>query len=370
MKILVDCHSMRGESQGITTYISGLYEALLEQYPEDYEVYLWGAPEECLVKYFRSIEKFRVIEYEPVREFERLTYALKSVVKKYSIDYCHFQYTAPILKYCKYIVTVHDLLFLDFPKQFGLAFRVSRTIAFYLSLFRADIRLTVSEYSKRRIEALFFLKKVHVTPNGVAKNENVADNDLRNTLEKYDLKKYILYVSRFELRKNHSSLVEAFFNSGLYKQGFKLVLVGNKTYGSFSIDELISTYELEFSKNVLVVEGVSNKDLSVLYKGCDLFVYPSLGEGFGIPPLEAVSYGINTICSNTTAMSEFTFLGDNLYDPHSAGELTRLLRSNVLNPPSAEVLLRNREYVLWNYNWHRSSKILDELVKLSSVKKK
>ena len=85
----------------------------------------------------------------------------------HNIDYAHFQYVIPPIKKCKYIVTIHDVLFLDFPQYFPFLYRLKNNLLFKYSAKKSDIVLTVSQYSKERIEMHFNINDVKIIPNAV-----------------------------------------------------------------------------------------------------------------------------------------------------------------------------------------------------------
>ena len=172
--------------------------------------------------------------------------------------------------------------------------------------------------------------------------------------ERYGLKSFILYVSRFEPRKNHAGLLQAYIDLALWKQGIQLAFAGGKGIRSGRFDQLYNTLTAEQKKFVVFLGDVSLPDLKWLYRKCLLFAYPSFAEGFGIPPLEALACGAKVICSNTTAMSEFTFLKDGLFDPNDQGDLTdklRLFATNRVSPNQSE----SRDWVRKTYSWESSA---------------
>ena len=106
----------------------------------------------------------------------------------------------------------------------------------------------------------------------------------------------------------------------------------------------------EIAKHVVIFGDVALSDLKWLYRHCSLFVYPSFIEGFGIPPLEAIACGASTICSNTTAMAEFSFLGDRLVNPASQHELNEKI-SYYLDKPGFPELESAQKFIRSEYSW-------------------
>jgi glycosyltransferase involved in cell wall biosynthesis len=115
----------------------------------------------------------------------------------------------------------------------------------------------------------------------------------------------------------------------------------------------------DIKKKIFFLEDISNEDLRLLYQAAELFVYPSKGEGFGIPPLEAGALGIPTICSNTTAMEDFSFFGDRHIYPdtvHLKASIARALADGPSNLREISNTIRRR------YGWEKAAFTMNELI--------
>jgi glycosyltransferase involved in cell wall biosynthesis len=352
MNLLVDCHVFDGKFQGTRTYLEGLYKEMVKH--RDIEFYFAAQNIEGLERVFGKSGNIHYVRLEQEGRLARLVWEIPSLVKKLKIDYAHFQYITPLVKHCKEIVTIHDLLFLDLPEYFPLFYRIKNRTLFYRSAKRADVRLTVSEYSRRRIAAHFKMdpQKIWVTPNSVLPME--GDASMSNVCERMRLNKFILCVGRVEPRKNLLMVAKAFVELKLYQQGYQLVFVGSKDLNYHAFFAYLDGLPDE-AKRQIRMESVPIEDLVTLYKHASLFVFPSVAEGFGIPPIEAVAYGCPLLCSNATAMAEFHLPEELYFDPHNLEELKGKMRA-ALDKPIYPIQIKQR--LLKVFDWRKSADVL------------
>lgn len=349
MNLLIDCHVFDGKYQGTRTYLQGIYQNMVKY--KDIEFYFAAQDISNLKKYFGEDNNVHYIKFNTSSSIIRLVYEIPKIIKKYHIDYAHFQYVSPFVKTCKEIVTIHDLLFLDFPQYFSKIYRLKNNILFKRSAKRADMLLTVSEYSKSELINNFGIlsSRILVTPNAVLPiGRDFKKIDIK---AKYGLDKFILTVSRIEPRKNHLMLLKAFVDLNLPQKGYKLMMVGTPdlTYKDFmdyykKLDPSV--------KNTIIMQSVCFSDLVALYQEADLFVFPSLAEGFGIPPLESLQYGCPLLCSNTTAMLEFNLPNDWTFNPNDEDELKEKILKLLSVRPEIEGV---RRILNLKYNWEKIS---------------
>ena len=217
-----------------------------------------------------------------------------------------------------------------------------------------------SGYSKQSIIKFLNARpgNVHVVPNGVAERyfAEYDKNASREHVEKhFGLKDFILYVSRFEKRKNHSSLVRAYLSSRLYENNIHLVMLGFKSIAVPELEQLLNNLPPEIRRFIFIKDDVNDEDLLEFYRASSLFVYPSKAEGFGISPLEAGALKIPVICSNAAAMKSFSFFGDNHIDPENENLLAYKIQENIATPPSPNELENISRIIRENYSWDNSS---------------
>lgn len=345
--IFVDCHVFDGGYQGSRTYIKGLYSSLIPMMPTIH-FYLAAVDIENLKGDFGEYKNVTYLRYKSHNKYYRLLFDIPQMIKKYGIQWGHFQYMLPVLKLCNEITTIHDVLFLDYPQYFSFKYRVIFNHLFKKAAKRSEILLTVSEYSRDRIAYHYSINKsrIHITPNGIPaiKLENLLTQN------------FVLYVSRIEARKNHIGLIKAYVNSNLYTEGIKLVFAGRKSSEVPALDAYVASLSQKIRANIVFCTP-TDKELRVLYSSCKLFVYPSLAEGFGIPPLEAALYCKPVLCADTTAMAEFKDLGFAMFDPNSdkefADKLFQLVHLNYSPLELERIALKIRE----KYSWEHSARL-------------
>ncbi len=345
MRLLVDAHVFDGRFQGTRTYLEGLYTHMTQH--KDIDFYFAAQYEEKLRFVFGEAENIHFVHLNGEGRLKRLAVEFPNIIGNHKIDYAHFQYISPLYKTCREIVTVHDLLFMDFPQYFPAKYKMKNEFFFRRSAKRADLLLSVSEFSRDEIVRHYGIgrERISITFNSVLPAyENIEEVDVK---ERYGLDKYILTVSRIEPRKNHLALMRAFVELNLAEKGYKLVMVGGKDLGYKEFFDYYTSLPDGLKESMLFLQVPFN-ELVALYKNASLFVFPSLGEGFGIPPLEAVAYGCPLLCSNATAMAEFELPEEISFNPTDMEELKVKLVEQLEHP------LEKSDYakrVLMKYNW-------------------
>jgi len=353
IKLFIDAHIFDGKPQGSVTFISGIYSELIKD--ERFQVFV-GSSNKRLAEEYLGSDNFVHVQYNEHSKIKRLLFTIPRILKENDIDFAHFQYISPIFKSCKYIVTIHDLLFLEFPTNFPLSYRIKNTILFYLSGKRANIITTVSDYSKKSIHYYFKipLDNIYITPNAVVQQDAipVPIDELLN-------RKFLLYVSRIEPRKNQALLIKVWRELGLFKQNIDLVLVGVEDLIDKNFNDELYKLSIEEKDHFHWLNNISNNELSWLYKNCILFVFPSIAEGFGIPPLEAAVSGAKVLCSNTTAMREFDFWGNFQFDPNNYDDFKNSLQFAIENDFNHEKAISS---IMKKYNWKKIAADFGDLI--------
>ncbi|WP_312901174.1 glycosyltransferase family 4 protein [Chryseobacterium taichungense] len=200
----------------------------------------------------------------------------------------------------KKIVTIHDLIFIRYPKYYSFFDRKIHFWKFKKAADSADKIIAISEQTKQDI--ITFLKvpesKIQVIYQGCHKafKEQQSEDFVQQTKEKFNLpERFVLNVGTIEERKNLLNIVKALKDTNI-----PLVVVGKKTKYFKKVETFIRQNKI----NVHFLEGVSMHELAVIYKLADIFIYPSFFEGFGIPVIEALFSKTVVITSNTSCLPE------------------------------------------------------------------
>lgn len=160
---------------------------------------------------------------------------------------------------------------------------------------------------------------------------------------------YVLFVGNRGGYKNFVCLLRAFSSSSMISKNFKLVAFGG---GSFTRDEKKLIKSLRLEAEVLHMSG-DDFILGTLYKHASLMVYPSMYEGFGFPPLEAMSLGCPVVCSNTSSMPEVSMEAAVYFDPANFDELRSVIEDTLLNPARLEFLRTKGFERVKSFSWEK-----------------
>ncbi|MGL5067411.1 MAG: glycosyltransferase family 4 protein [Sarcina sp.] len=274
------------------------------------------------------------------------------------------------------IATIHDLIPYVLPETTGPGYLKNFLKKIPNIIENCDGILTVSEYSKKDILKFFPSfpsERIFVTP--LAANSEYKPLDKTNSLNKVQQRfnftgEYIMYIGGFSTRKNVRGLVESFNKvvQNLNKE-IKLLIVGGLRDEGMRLEAFTKT--LEHCDKIIFTGFMEEDYLPTLYSACSLFVYPSFYEGFGLPPLEAMSCGTPALASNMTSIPEVVQIKELLFDPYSnddfESKLTTILNDDILRKELAEKSLGLAK----NFSWNNTAlKTLDAYKKIYELGKR
>ncbi len=281
---------------------------------------------------------------------------------KYKIDILFSAgYTTPVLTKCKQVVAIYDLNYHHHPEDFSRLELVFWKILIPLSAKVADKIIVLSNNSKRDIENVLDVESGKVIPIYLAANifSNTAgwtEEKVGEVKKKYKIDKdYILSVAAFHPHKNLYRLIEAYkILKDRYGSGHKLVLVGMKARASKAVEDAIKGMSLE--KDVIFTGWIPVEDIPILYKGAAVFVFPSLFEGFGIPPIEAMTCGTPVAVSNATSLPEVVGEAGLFFNPLDIEDIAEKIFKIISDDSIREGLIKKGFEQAKKFSWEKTTR--------------
>ena len=266
-------------------------------------------------------------------------------------------YKIPLMLSCKSVSAILDLMYLEF-KPYRKA--LSPAARFYYKTFgrvfahKADKILTCSQYSKNDIIRLYGVDagKIEVIPLSVGDIYRVDKNPelLSEARKRWGIRgRYLLYVGNFKPHKNIPAIIDAFQKIYSRYPDLQLVLAGPKEFTYSACLAKVNQYQLH--QRVIFLGKVTEQDQPhFLYNGAEAFVMPTLYEGFGLPPAEAMACGVPVIASNTTSIPEVVRDAGILIDPLDIEAIAEAMKKILDNPGLKEDLVRKGLSYIQEYN--------------------
>ncbi|WP_316809616.1 glycosyltransferase family 1 protein [Pedobacter agri] len=253
------------------------------------------------------------------------------------------------------VVTIHDVAFLRNPKWFSRAFSTWYGFLIPIIAKRAKKVITVSKFSKSEIIELLNVpeKKIHVVYNSVSSLHSKSDDP-----SDLGYGKFFLFVGSMDPRKNVSVLIKSFNNANI--ANVKLILVGrfNNNFGNS---------QLSINDDIIRLTEVDDVMLSQLYSKAIAFIYPSLYEGFGLPLVEAMSYGCPVISSNSTCLPEVCGDAALYFDPNDSNELMYQMVKICAEEKLRKDLIEKGYNRIQKFSWHTSAMGLKNILTLPEL---
>ncbi len=301
------------------------------------------------------IPKKNIPFYNSYRKFFLIPKLFKKLNPDIIFEPCHIgPFNTP--KKSKKVVMIHDLTPILFPKFHIKKSTIVHQILLKKVLKQADLILTASERTKKDI--LKYSKtnsKITIIPLGISHpNKKEKPTPVKQN-------PYFLYLGTIEPRKNISLLIDAFLElKKEHKITHKLILTGKIGWKSKKIIK-----KAKISPEIILTNYINEKEKHNLYKNADIFIYPSIYEGFGLPPLEAMSYKIPVITSTGGSLKEIYGNYALQFDPQDKTKLKNHIISILNNPKKQNKLTQKAKTFSQNFSWEKTAKkTFKELEKL------
>jgi glycosyltransferase involved in cell wall biosynthesis len=370
MRFAVDAHAIGRHLTGNEVYVRSLLNAFADQkHDDEFIAYVSaGSAAGCIPAHIRT----RRIAPNP---FIRLGFDLAMKVRQDRPDLLHVQYTAPLACPVPVVVSVHDVSFLEHPEYFTrdrawqLQFTVRRTVA------RAAKILTGSEFSRASILKVYGdldEDKVVVVPNAAAPEFRPISREAAAAAVREQFQvtaPFVLSVGDLQPRKNQIGMIRAFARMVKAYPQLKqnLVLAGKETWFADQVHR--AARDSGVSDRIQFCGFVSDNDLLHLYNACDLFIFPSFYEGFGLPALEAMACGRAVVCSHTSSLPEVVDGAAILFDPYALDEIARamadLLLDGALRARMERLGLQRAAHFSWQKTARRTIEVFHDVLEKS-----
>jgi glycosyltransferase involved in cell wall biosynthesis len=357
-------------SAGISWYIYHLIQnlALLPNF--DYTAFLSDrrAPEHFAQTRI-ALAQSRLPTHKPLVRIAWEQFIQPFALRQHRIDLLHaMAFAGPMAINIPWVVTIYDLSFVHYPQLFNVANRRYLTWAVRNAVHRANQITVISESTKRDLVKMFGAspEKIHVVYCGsdpAFKPKNVEEQFPTFNFQ-LPISNFVLHVGTIEPRKNHVRLVRAFARAKReYKLPHKLVLIGARGWMYEQVDAVI---EQEDMKNEIIFAGyIPQNELPLWHRSADLFVYPSLYEGFGLPALEAMASGTPVITSNASSLPEV--VGDAAVQvaPEDENALAQAIGNVLTNPGLREQMIARGLAQAAKFSWARAARETVDVYRLA-----
>jgi glycosyltransferase involved in cell wall biosynthesis len=357
VRIGIDARKLR--DYGIGTYVRNLLRQLARlDGPDDYVVFCHDADFETVSVLGR---RFKPVHEEAGNYTMREQVAIPIDVRREGIELFHApHYVLPPLTPCRSVVTIHDCIHLRFPQylpsRLGYAYARAQM---WSATHRAARVITVSEASKRDI-----LRYFHVAESRIDVIYNAIDDrfwqapdaeEIDRVRQRYQLiAPFVLYAGNIKPHKNLERLIEAFHllrQDAAFKD-VQLLIIGDQISKYATLRRAVHRHKLH--KHVRFFGFVPDRTLAALYRLANVFVFPSLYEGFGLPPLEAMASGTPVITSNVSSLPEVVGDAAVMIDPYEPAAIADAMQ-RVLTDEALRADLRRRGLArAREFSWERS----------------
>ena len=372
MRFAIDAHAIGRHLTGNEVYVRSLlrnfaaldHESEFVTYFSAEDAWQWTA------------ERFQARQVSP-NPFVRLGVELPMRLRRDRPDLLHVQYTAPLACPVPVVVSVHDVSYLVHPEYFPRSRALQLRLTVARTIRSATRILTGSDFSRDSIIDAYgeaCAGKIVVVPNAAASGLRPIsrENASASVRQRFGIvAPFVLSVGDLQPRKNQIGLIRAFAQLvRAYPQlAHNLVLAGKDTWFSPKVRD--AARHSGVADRIQFAGFVSDEDLLHLYNACDLFVFPSFYEGFGLPVLEAMACGRAVCCSRTSAMPEVADGAGIMFDPYSSSEMVRamadLLRDAELRARMERLGLQRAARFNWRATAEKTLEVYREVAEHSRI---
>ncbi len=368
MKIAIDVREADGEKTGKGFFAFGLVNHLLAQDRHNHYL-LYTDKAKVPFEQYENVEVKSILQQGFAWHYQ----VLKDLkVRRPDLYLAPTSFIVPAFapKWLKVFVVVHDLVAFMFPKHHAKKAVLIERMTLRRALRKAGKVFVVSENTQNDLLRLFKYPKsltveVPCAPHDIY-NREIDPKVSAKVRKKYSLPdKFILGVGTLEPRKNFPALIKAFVTVKRKFPDYKLVIVGKQGWKYRELQKAVKQFEL--TEDVIFTGYMKDEDLHHTYNLAEVFVFPSLYEGFGIPPLEAMASGCPVVASNTSSLPEVVGEAGLLIEPTNSHKIADAIISLIENPQLRNMLLERGFHHARKYSWDESARIvLEEFSKMEA----
>ena len=378
MKVAIDIR--RSTDFGVGTYIRNIVRAL-SRLDRQNRYYLIGSPHKAS-EIGPLPANFHSISFNEPDDSARGYFAFRTTVRRLECDVVHIPHLfwIPRALPCPYVMTVHDVL--EHMARARGQSDIRRSLHFHMTrrVLRGAARIfAVSHFTKSELEKLFGIpgRRIETVYNAIDERflrGHASEADHEFIAQRYQVNyPFLLYAGRISPHKNLVRIIEAFsaLKAALGKDALypdlKLIIIG---------DELSKHPDL---RRTVIKSGVQNdvrflgfvpiEVLRIFYDEAKVFVFPSLYEGFGLPPLEAMAHGTPVVTSNTSSLPEVVGNAAVLVNPENVFEIMRAIHRVLVDQELREKMKRRSSEQLKRFSWDSSARhVLEVYEKIWSAR--
>lgn len=366
MRVAIDIR--RAGDYGVGTYIRNIIGEL---------AHLDNGAEYLLVgtaKHFEELgplpNNFQLLPHELPPGSRRSLLRLPFLLRQHGAELYHAPWFQPVaFSLCPFILTVHDLMNLQYSVAGTMANRTAQLFLARRSLERASRVLAVSHTSKRELARAFQLpeEKIEVIYNALDERftREPVPADAERILERHAVNyPFVLYAGNIKPHKNLVRLIEAFAVAKAELGGFagldklKLLVIGDELTAHPDLRRAVVRTRLR--EDVRFLGFVPHPVLRVFYSRARAFLFPSLYEGFGLPPLEAMAHGTPVLTSNVSSLPEVFDEAALLVNPENVFDIARGIRQILTEQVLRETLIQRGYELVKKYSWQRAAEKVRE----------
>jgi glycosyltransferase involved in cell wall biosynthesis len=352
MRIGINGLVLKKENSGIGNYIINVINKMADLTDDELILFVMAsAPIKHMIH-----PKIKIVEIYPKKTSRYLKVFVEQLmlnrqIKQKNIDvfFCP-AFTMPILKTCKTVIVVHDMIYklnIDGSSRIRSCYS---DFLFSRSIRKSDKIIAVSESTKNDLKRFFpDRESIYVTYLGSLKNEGAIKTPPKN----FDGKdRFILMTGTITPRKNINRALEA-LNLIRDKTDVKLLLAGGIVEESQTTLQTISDKNL--TDRVIVAGFLTEEELAWCYENAEILLFCSLYEGFGLPPLEAMEYSLPVIASNVTSIPEVVGDAALMVDPYNVDEIADGIMELLTNDEKRTDLIRKGQVRIKLFNWEKTA---------------